>query len=90
MRPGSVKLHRGSSHAGSGRILRCVNPGAIDMHRLWPRPAGVGEGEGNTRAFPRGAWLVAHAVRFSRGAFQDGGEPVAGYVDLQSNDVHYF
>ena len=53
-------------------------------------PTGIGEGEGNTRAFPRGAWVVDHEVRFSRGASKDGGEPLDGYVDLQSDDVHYF
>jgi hypothetical protein len=34
MRPGSVELHRGSSHTGSGHIPRCFDPGAINVHRL--------------------------------------------------------
>jgi hypothetical protein len=31
---GSVELRRGSSHACSGHILRCIDPGAISVHRL--------------------------------------------------------
>ena len=31
---GSVERRRGSSHACSGHILRCIDPGAINVHRL--------------------------------------------------------
>jgi hypothetical protein len=41
------------------------------------RESARGGDRDSTRAFPRGAWVVDHAVRFSRGASQDSVEPVA-------------